>query len=230
MTPPPPPPSPSPDPAARCVLLVGGGAVPSNLVAALDQRGIRAVIARAAPEVMAELAGGGVASVVVVEPERQDRARELHAAAAVYHPDVRFWAYAPQAPGREAKLSVFAARSPADASQTDGSPASGSLESGENAGTQAKPWYPPVTGGQETPSPATRAPDSITGHHPDAGTTLYPPTGPHRAADTAEDDQRLVTEQELAMLLGTDSMPPPGTVPGRVTGSIRGHGRENGRE
>ena len=217
MTPTPPP---SPDSNARCVLLVGGGAVPSNLVAALGQRGITAVIARAAPEVMAELAGGGVASVVVVEPDRQDRADELHAAAAVYHPGVRFWTYAPQAPGREATLSVFAA----------GSQEPKSHETDENAGPEENPWYPPAYGGQDAPTPANPEPDSKAGPPPNADPAMLPRTGPHRPADTADDDQALVTEQELAMLLGTDSTPPPGTVPERVTGSVRGHGRENGRE
>lgn len=211
-------PPPTPNPEARCVLLVGGGAVPSNLVAALGQRGIAVTLARAAPEVMAELAGGGVASVVVVEPERQDRAAELHVAAGVYHPAVRFWAYAPQAPGREATLSVFAVR--------PGKP-------DENAGSETNPWYPPTYGEQEATSAATREPDSDAGPRPDAEPALFARTGSNRPAaesvECADDDQTLVTEQELAMLLGTDSTTAPGTVPGRVTGSVRGHGRENGR-
>jgi len=208
-----PPPTPTPPPEARCVLLVGGGAVPSNLVAALGQRRIAVTLARAAPEVMAELAGGGVASVVVVEPERQDRADELRVAAGVYHPDVRFWAYAPQAPGREATLSVFAA-------------ASGKPD--ENAGSGANPWYPPAYEGQEATSAATWEPHSKAGPRPDAEPACSTRTGPNRPVEAADDDQTLVTEQELAMLLGTDSTPGPGIGPGRGTGSVRGHGRESG--
>ncbi len=161
---------------ARCMLLVGTGAVPSNLVAALDQRGITVGITRTAPEVMAELAGGQVASVVVVEPERQARAQELYDAARAYHPQVRFWAYAPQAPGREATLSDFA---------------DNSGQTLEKAGSAANPCYSPAYQESHTCSNVTGESSSDIG--------LRPP------ADTTDDDPSLVTEQELAMLLGPDS-------------------------
>jgi len=203
---------------AQCVLLVGGGAVPSNLVAALGQRGINVAIARAEPEVMAELAGGGVTSVVVVEPDRQNRARELHAAADIYHPEVRFWSYTPQAPGQEATLSVFAAEA---------------AETYENSGSNPNPWYPRTYGEQEAASTVKTEPDSKTGPQLDTDPVIagpYDRPGPNRPPEDAPDEHALVTEQELAMLLGTDSTPPPGTVAGQVAGSIRGHGRQNGQE
>lgn len=174
-----PPPAHTPTSAnARCMLLVGGGAVPSNLVAALGQRGITAGIARTAPEVMAELAGGQVASVVVVEPERQARAQELYAAASTYHPQVRFWAYAPQAPGREATLSVFA-------DKTGQTP--------EKSGPASNPCYSSAYKESPPSSAATRASNAH--------------AGPQADTDTTEDDPLRVTEQELAMLLGNDSDP-----------------------
>ena len=178
------------DAGARCVVLVGGGAVPSNLVAALDERGITATIARTAPEVMTELADGGVASVVVVEPERQARAAELHDAAGTYHPGVRFWSYAPQAPGREARLSVF------------------NLELGETlkkSGTAVNPWYPPTYGEQDASGPAALTSDSNPEFFAPAGQPEAP--GPEGLAENLSDDQAVVSEQELEMLLESEFTP-----------------------
>ncbi len=191
---------PTSGPAPQCVLLVGGGAVPSSLVAALGQRGIGATIARAAPEVMAALAQGEVSSVVVVEPDRQDRAGELRDAAVTYHPAVRFWSYTPQAPGREARLAVF----PSTPEETG--------KEAPNSGRETNRCYSsPYRGADHATATPAGPSDSKTA--PPLG-AIPPLTAPPYPGGL-DDDPLLVTELELAMLLETDTTTPPGPTPGR---------------
>ncbi|MEE9404882.1 MAG: hypothetical protein V3V20_08310 [Algisphaera sp.] len=212
---------------AHCVLLVGShGAVPSNLVAALNRRGIGATIARQAPEVMAELAAGKAASVVVVEPELQTHISELHAAACVYHPDVRFWIYTPQQPGHEARLTNFHPRpSPANASEAQNTASA--------SPTSQEPHRQPH---QEAPHSVR--PKQASGYHSADDSLSNDLTTAHASVQTnpresrqhfrslvthaqpVDDEQAspLVTEQELAMLLGSDSPPPNETTPRQKNG------------
>ncbi len=96
-----------------CVLWVGeAGAVPSSLVVILRDQGLEVVVAREAPEVMVELAaavrgGGGLPTVVVVEPGGRPRVGELMEAVARYHPGVVCWRYEAAAGGAGPVLRAF---------------------------------------------------------------------------------------------------------------------------
>ncbi|MEM1108369.1 MAG: hypothetical protein AAGH99_06730 [Planctomycetota bacterium] len=119
------------------MLLVGeSGAVPSSLVGALDRRGLEVVIVRQPPQVMLELASAqdreaaghlnqnealsdlsapkasidrsSEASVVVVEPQLQPRVGELRAAIDAYYPAVRCWQYHAHGPEGRATLEDLA--------------------------------------------------------------------------------------------------------------------------
>lgn len=148
-------------------------------------------------------------SVVVVEPQQQPRIGELRAAVAAYYPAVRCWQYHAHGPEGHA-----------------------SLESLEPSPQHLSPAAE-TTGAASPASGMTRRQDFVDVDVPRAHTSEHDPPSP--AGDTARvkgasqrlrslvvqiddpqpvDDGPLVSEEELAMLLGPDPLP----APGRTTG------------
>lgn len=163
---------------SRCVLLVGvAGAVPSNLAGALDRRGLEIAIARQPPEVMSELADGGVSSVVVVEASQQERVDELVDAVTTYYPQTRCWGYTSREHGGSIRLDPLSHVSPRSGRVANGQ---GVVSSPQE---EAAPQAHVKSAGQRLRSLVVKA-------------ELKPST----------DDGPLVTEEELAMLLGPDSV------------------------
>lgn len=162
---------------SRCVLLVGvAGAVPSSLAGALDRRGLEIAIARQPPEVMTELAEGGVSSLVVVEASQQERVDELVDAVTTYYPQTRCWGYTSREQGGSIRLDPLSHVSPRSGVVSDGQ---GMVSSPRDGSAHAH-----VKGaGQRLRSLVVKA-----DLRHDAG------------------DGPLVTEEELAMLLGPDSV------------------------
>ncbi len=176
------------------MLLVGeNGAVPSSLVAALGRRGLEVVIARQPAEVVLELAQTvrgeasraspqprppSPASLVVVEPDQQVRVDELRAAVATYFPTTRCWRYDPRGMDGHAALTIF-----------EDLPLDDDPDDFDGFEVDAR-QQPPA----EAESPA------------------YVRSAGHRLrsilvhADPSQRDgyDPLVSEEELAMLLGTD--------------------------
>lgn len=204
----------------RCVLLVGeNGAVPSSLVVALDRRGLEIVIARHPPRVMLELVpihqkqpSAEVASaadpstfhapdsdahdspgysVVIVEPQQQSRTDELRRAVASYYPRVRCWRFRSHGRDDQPELEVYADPGAA----TD-----------DTSGTSDQP--DPDSGEARNDAQVFLDARSVAAHTSAlamAENTALDTSGPLAPADDAG---RLVTEQEMAMLLGSDPSDP----------------------
>ncbi|MEM9418676.1 MAG: hypothetical protein AAGA25_06405 [Planctomycetota bacterium] len=208
----------------RCVLLVGeSSAVPSSLVGALDRRGLDIVIVRQPPRVMLELASKPESqdtprddpaasspdlSVVVVEPQQQPRVGELRAAIAAYYPAVRCWQY--QAHGPEGRPLLDSLESPADLSAES-------------------PAEPPQTFDRTVTISTQDFVDSAADRNHNSEHAPPNPTEPGlvkgarqrlRSLVVQVDDPQpqdhgpLVSEEELAMLLGPDPAPASGITPG----------------
>jgi len=222
----------------RCVLLIGeSGAVPSSLVGALDRRGLEIVIVRQPPQVMAELAlvvagtrhpatpdaaaaqeadagrqtsaaPGDPApglSLVIVEPQQQPRLEELRDALAAYYPAVRCWQYLAHGPEDRPRLEALTLdnlhhrtadpREPASTTpSTPAIPPQDFVDTGESKPhtSNTDPAYPRDTARVKGSSQRLRS----------LVVQIDEPRPP--------DDGPLVSEEELAMLLGPDPQPASG--------------------
>jgi len=94
----------------RCVVVLPRGAgverAPASLLAGLSQRRLDVVIAPDAPTAMVELARRRTAAVVVVEPDRLPQVGELVRAVRAYYPQVVCWRY-DQRGGDRGRLSAI---------------------------------------------------------------------------------------------------------------------------
>ncbi|MEO0514681.1 MAG: hypothetical protein AAF086_05230 [Planctomycetota bacterium] len=218
----------------RCVLLVGeSGAVPSSLVGALDRRGLDIIIVRQAPQVMLELAPPGSSrpqsravdtsdeeacpskdrppsaasaglSVVIVEPQQQPRIDELQDAIAAYYPAVRCWQYHAHGPDGGPSLDLLHAADFSSAAANDPE-AEASQASGKSPGPTATPPNfvdtgdsDPHTSGKENPADP-RDTARVKGASQRLRSLVVKVDDPQ-----PYDDGPLVSEEELAMLLGSE--------------------------
>lgn len=85
----------------RCVVLVAKEAAPPTaLLAGLSQRQVTTVLVYDPPAAMLQLAEAATTSLIIVQPQRQPRLKELVAAVEQYFPRTRIWQYA-KAPGND---------------------------------------------------------------------------------------------------------------------------------
>ncbi|MBB6428405.1 hypothetical protein [Algisphaera agarilytica] len=207
----------------RCVLLVGeSSAVPSSLVGALDRRGLDIVIVRQPPRVMLELAVKPEPqdaprdqptpptpdlSVVVVEPQQQPRVDELRAAIAAYYPAVRCWRY--QAHGPEGRPLLDALDPPLEKPAEAPDPAIPSFDRTVTISTQDFVDSGANTNhNSEHDSSISAEPGRVKGARQRLRSLVVQVDDPQ-----PQDQGPLVSEEELAMLLGPDPAPAPGNDP-----------------
>ena len=238
------------------MLWVGvGGAVPSNLVAALDRRGMEVLILREPAEVMVELAEaakhntlatdddprpvgeqrdaepaqGWGGSLIMVEPRQQPQAAELCAAVRAYHPAVRCWKYEAHGSGGGPLLAAMSHETDAAFDVDEFEPAQQSFiedktDSVADTYAEGEVEHASPEPDAESAGDADDAPPPLTLHLPDAapvgmaggeegeGESLIAGGSRHRLAALAlrveaparVAPQRLVSEEELAMLLGAE--------------------------
>ncbi|MFW6060497.1 MAG: hypothetical protein ACODAQ_09955 [Phycisphaeraceae bacterium] len=111
----------------RCIVwLAPDGKRPRPLLAGLERRDVRTVLAETAPDVMRHLAIAPTLALITVEPARQPHLRELHQAVAHYYPGTRLWQYrrrstdgTPALEPMERDVIVAAPRTPAPAAADD---------------------------------------------------------------------------------------------------------------
>jgi len=186
--PPPGPPvdsSPSPDSAVkRCVVLVcPDGATPVDLLGGLSRRGGSSRVVVEPADVMVELARQPTGAWVVVDPEKQPGLTDLIEAVSVYHPRTVRWAYHSADVSGKAQLQPLNGRSGDDPADDPPPPATVTTEPQE---TEA----PNIT----SPFPLGRVQDQVPSDR--VRSLLVKVRGP------AEVGEPLISEEELAMLLG----------------------------
>ncbi|NBC11271.1 MAG: hypothetical protein GVY24_05970 [Planctomycetes bacterium] len=171
----------------RCVVVLPRGAgverAPASLLAGLSQRRLDVVIAADAPTAMVELARRATAVMVVVEPGRQPQVGELVRAVRAYYPKVVCWRYDQQDADR-GRLSAI--------NGTYG-------EASSHAGAGSEAGSAPMSPGKYDPVEDEEL-ERVLGRtrqrlDPLVTRVQHPPR---------ESSSPLISEQELAMLLGQD--------------------------
>lgn len=150
-------------------------------------------------------------SVVVVEPQQQPRIGELRAAVAAYYPAVRCWQYHAHGPEGHASLESL------EPSPQDYAPeASDARSVGPASGMTRRQDFVDVpvptahTSEHDTPSPAGDT-ARVKGASQRLRSLVVQIDDPQPV-----DDGPLVSEEELAMLLGPDPLPAPGRSTSRT--------------
>lgn len=81
-------------PGTRCVVLVGAGvSAPADLLGGLSRRGVSTVVVSEPAWAMVELARQTTGALVIVQPDRHPWLDELVQAVKTYHPRTVRWAY-----------------------------------------------------------------------------------------------------------------------------------------
>ena len=147
---------------------------PHALIGGLAKRGVKVVEVKTAPKVIAELSGQEDGLVVVIHPAKQARWPALHEALSRSLPRVRLWQYAPAGPTQPWRLASLGAPSVQQSDFIQDPPSM-------------------------TPRP-TGARISDTGDDADGRHAVLKIGDPNGWATT----EPIVTEEELAMLIGDD--------------------------
>lgn len=170
----------------RCVVVLPRGAgverAPASLLAGLSQRRLDVVIAPDAPTAMVELARRPTAAVVVVEPQHLPQVGELIRAVRAYYPNVVCWRYEQQEAG-PGRLSAI--------NGTYDEPTDGWSQAASASGPMEPGKFDPVED-EELERVLGRTRQRI-------DPLLTRIKRPDRASSSP-----LISEQELAMLLGED--------------------------
>lgn len=169
----------------RCVILTPpGGSVPARLLSGLSRRGVSMAVVADPVGVMVELSRASLGVLIVIEPDRQPNLAELIQAMITYYPRTVRWCYRAQADSGKPGLTPLNGQK---VGQETSSPAMGSSFVGEN-NHDAPPLDPAHR------SPLARAQSDSRDRRMRSLVVKVPaPPGV---------DQPLISEEELAMLLG----------------------------
>lgn len=163
---------------------------PSALLDALSAKGGAVSVVGSAPAVITELACDGVGQVVLMDPQKLPRACELVEAVRAYYPSV----------------ICLRCDTPVGAEQNDGPPVltviNGELR--HHAATDRAPRTPHDSSAGTLPRLVRSEDDAPPGSSPGTSPGTGPGTSSGKSADSdgSSDDDRLITDEELSMLLG----------------------------
>jgi hypothetical protein len=182
-----PPPAPESKPESdpsctRCVVLIGpDGTAPADLLGGLSRRGVSSRVVAGPADVMVELARQRTGVLVVVEPGRQPGLADLIEAVKTYHPRTVRWGYRSSHPSGKAQLQPLNGQQLGDATALNEPP---------------KPLdaAPPRATDDITRSPLGRIQGQVPSDR--VRSLIVKVQGP------AEVGEPLISEEELAMLLG----------------------------
>ncbi len=171
-----------PSAATRCVVLIcPGGMAPVDLLGGLSKRGVSSQVVADPADVMLELARQQTGALVVVDPTRQPGLVDLIEAVKAYHPRTVRWGYQSAHPTGKAQLQPLNGRPAGDTTLANPQPIS----------LRSEP-SPEIS--VTSPSPLGRVQDPMP---PDRIRSLIV-----KVQGPAEVGEPLISEEELAMLLG----------------------------
>lgn len=172
---------PVPDPAcSRCVILTGpGGSTPVDLLSGLSRRGVSSRVVAESAEVMVALAQQGTGMLIVVDPAGQPGLADLIEAVTKYHPRTIRWVYESSHASGKPQLVPFRDRTKPDVARAQ-------TPSSQVESAPAKRL--------ESPSPLGRVQSQVPPER--VRSLIVKVQGP------AEVGEPLISEEELAMLLG----------------------------
>lgn len=171
----------------RCIVwLAPDGQAPRPLLAGLERRAVRVVLAANAPEVMRQLAAAPALTIITIEPTRQPHLRELCEAVARYYPRTHWWQY--------------------EAQPTGGAPA---LAPMRESGVQTSQDEDAAVSGATPPEATDSFGDPERRNTQDAPDAQQDEAEDHQEDDDDQSQAHLasLTSEELAMLLGDDEEP-----------------------
>lgn len=174
------------DPAGtRCVILTGpDGSTPADLLSGLSKRGVSSRVVSEPANVMVELGRQRTAILIVVHTAQQPALVDLIEAVTKYHPDTIRWAYEPDHPSGKPQLVPFRYRSRPEIAKPKASPPP----------VEAVPPKPAPVVSLDAPSPLGRVQSQVPPER--VRSLIVKVQGP------AEVGEPLISEEELAMLLG----------------------------
>ncbi len=168
--------------ATRCVVLVcPDGATPVDLLGGLSRRGVSSHVVTDSAAVMVELARHHTGALVVVDPTRQPGLVDLIEAVITYHPRTVRWAYYAAHAANKAQLQPLNVRS-------------GGEDANHHSANPPHPIEPAQVPDASSSSPLGRVQDQVP---PDRVRSLIV-----KVQGPAEVGEPLISEEELAMLLG----------------------------
>lgn len=172
------------DAGTRCVVLVdAAGAAPADLLSGLSQRGVSTVVVAEPAEAMVELNKQTSGILVVVDPESRPWLDDLVQAVRQYHPRTVRWGYRAQHPSGQAQLQPLADPSQTSAAQDKQTPVTDQDPDASLHFTLPNPRSPLGRVQSQVPRERMRS-------------LVVKVQGP------AEVGEPLISEEELAMLLG----------------------------
>ncbi len=163
------------------MLLGSGGAAPADLLSGLSKRGVSVTVVTGPAAAMVELAREPAGALIVVEPQRQTWLHEFIEALKHYHPRTVRWGYCKSGPSCIAQLQPLEPRSNNHHSSKD---------QRSNANGKDKPRYIVP----DPKSPLGRAQSQIPRERVRSLVV--------KVQNSSEVDEPLISEEELAMLLG----------------------------
>ena len=178
-----------------CVVLAdSGGSAPVNLLSGLSKRGLALTVVAEPPSVMVALGKQPVAALIVVDAQRQPRIRNLVEAVRQYYPRTVCWQYGAADGQRRPKLSRIQVPFGQEPPQPDpkAPQAVASTEgAGQSLGRGPDPTRSKLCGNSGATSDRARQPLS-------QRLAILAVQAPQRARDS----EVLISQEELAMLLG----------------------------
>ncbi len=171
--------------ATRCVVLIcPGGMAPVDLLGGLSKRGVGTQVVADPADVMIELARQTTGALVVVDPVQQSGLVDLIEAVKAYHPKTVRWGYQSAHPTGKAQLQPLNGRPAGDI--TGHGPRSASVP--------FEPSKESTDAALTSPSPLARVHAQVPSDR--VRSLIVKVQGP------AEVGEPLISEEELAMLLG----------------------------
>jgi hypothetical protein len=169
-------------PGIRCVVLINpGGAAPVDLLGGLSKRGVSTQVVADAAHAMVELARQHTGALVVVNPVQQPGLVDLIEAVKTYHPRTVRWSYRSAHPKGQAQLQPLNGQSVGDAESADHK----AMSQPEKSDQVSEVASPSPLGRVQAQVPSDRVRSLIV-----------------KVQGPAEVGEPLITEEELAMLLG----------------------------
>ncbi len=177
----------SPGPSeSRCVVLTGpNGSAPADLLSGLSTRGVSTIVVNHPASAMVELAREAAGILVVVEPTRHPYLQELITAVKRYHPLTVRWGYTAAVSSGLPQLQALTK----DASDTPGP-----FHVNEQDGSACQPDPQGKYLVPDPKSPLGRAQAQVPRERVRSLVV--------KVRETSEADEPLISEEELAMLLG----------------------------
>lgn len=168
----------------RCVVLAGGGiSAPTDLLGGLSRRGVSTVVVTEPAKAMVELARETTGILVVIEPDRQPWLDELIQAVKTYHPRTVRWGYRCVHHSDRPQLEPL--------SHHNGKPVTNAMPAhSHNVGTDKTPCYVVP----DPRSPLGRVQSQVPRERVRSLVV--------KVQDPGGLDEPLISEEELAMLLG----------------------------